>query len=353
MRHQNSLSRLRARLNQVRPPEVHLGSTTTNRTAAGLDYPLGLSALQYFGAVFAVLLTVFLIANPAIAADDGEMVEVTLSLWAAIVLGVVEGVTEYLPVSSTGHLLVTTELLGLGSTEEAEKALDTYAICIQAGAILAVFVLYRERIRQMVDGILGRSEEGRTVLFGVIVAFIPTAIIALSLIGFVRTRLFGLLPIGVAWLVGGIVILVLTSSGVLDRGGLELGQITARHAALIGIAQAIALWPGVSRSLVTIIAGVLVGLSLKAAVEFSFLLGLVTLGAATAKESLDNGGQLIDTFGWQTPAVGLVVAFVAAVLSVKLMVSWLQEKGLNVFGYYRIVIGVLALVVYGAESLAN
>lgn len=316
-----------------------------------------LTSLRWPGAQLAaaaavVVFGILIIANPVHATDDGGMTE-TLSIWAAIILGLVEGITEYLPVSSTGHLLVTNELLGLGTTEEAEDALETYAICIQAGAILAVFVVYRERIRQMVDGILGRSEEGRTVLFGVIIAFIPTAIIALSLIDRVRGALFGLVPIGIAWLVGGIVILVLTASGILDRGGIELGEITARHAVLIGIAQAIALWPGVSRSLVTIIAGVLVGLSLRSAVEFSFLLGLVTLGAATAKESLDNGGQLIETFGWQTPAVGLVVAFVSAVLSVKLMVSWLQEKGLNIFGYYRIVIGIMALVASGAGSLAN
>ncbi|MEM7323212.1 MAG: undecaprenyl-diphosphate phosphatase, partial [Actinomycetota bacterium] len=167
-----------------------------------------------------------------------------LSVFAAIVLGLVEGLTEYLPVSSTGHLLVTNEILGLAQTEEAETALDTYAICIQAGAIAAVFVLYRERIRQMLDGLLGRSEEGRQVLLGVIVAFIPTAIIGLALVDLVRERLFGIGPIAAAWLVGGIGILFLTRSGVMNRGGLELGQLTARHAVIIGVAQAIAMWPG-------------------------------------------------------------------------------------------------------------
>ncbi len=271
-----------------------------------------------------------------------------LSVWAAIVLGLVEGLTEYLPVSSTGHLLVTNKILGLGQTEQAETALETYAICIQSGAILAVFVLYRQRVRQMIDGLLGRSEEGRRVLFGVIVAFIPTAIIGLALIGVVRDRLFGIGPIAAAWLVGGLAILALTRSGVMERGGLDLGDITARHAVIIGIAQSIALWPGVSRSLITIVAAVLVGLSLRAAVEFAFLLGLVTLGAATAVTALTEGGQLVDLYGWFTPAIGLVVAFLSALASIKWMVSWLQDRSFEVFGYYRIVIGVVA---FGALAI--
>jgi undecaprenyl-diphosphatase len=271
-----------------------------------------------------------------------------LSIWAAIILGLVEGLTEYLPVSSTGHLLVTNEILGLAQTEEAEQALDTYAICIQAGAIVAVFVLYWERIRQMLDGLLGRSEEGRRVLIGVIVAFIPTAIIGLALVDYVRDRLFGVGPIATAWLIGGIGILILTRTGLMDRGGIELSELTTRHALIIGVAQAIAMWPGTSRSLITIVAAVLVGLSLRAAVEFSFLLGLATLGAATVATGFTDGSQLVDLYGYATPAIGMVVAFLAALASIKWMVSWLQERSFDVFGYYRVVIGILA---FGAMAV--
>lgn len=278
-------------------------------------------------------------ALAAVAQATGASVD-ELAIWQASILGLVEGLTEYLPVSSTGHLLVTNEILGLAETEAAETALDTYAICIQAGAIAAVFVLYRERIRQMIDGLLGRSVEGRTVLTAVIVAFVPTAIIGLFIVGFVRDRLFGMTPIAAAWLVGGVAILGLTRSGVMSRGGIELHEITARHAFIIGVAQSIAMWPGVSRSLITIVAAVLVGLSLRAAVEFAFLLGLVTLGAATAATAVSDGGQLIDLYGWTSPLVGAVVAFVAALASIKWMVSWLQQRSFDVFGYYRIVIGI-------------
>ncbi len=288
-------------------------------------------------------------ALPAAAQSGGG--EAGLSVLAAVILGLVEGLTEFLPVSSTGHLLVANEVLDLGGTEAADQALDAYAICIQAGAILAVLVLYQERVRQMIDGLLGRSDEGRVVLVAVVAAFIPTAIIGLALRGVVRDRLFGAGPVAIAWLVGGLAILALVKTGLLERAGVELGRITTRQAVLIGILQAVALWPGVSRSLVTIVAGVLVGLSLRAAVEFSFLLGLVTLSAATVLTAISEGDLLIDTFGIVTPLVGLVVAFVAAVISVRWMVTWLQSRGLDVFGYYRVVIALAAFAAIGVGWL--
>ena len=285
-------------------------------------------------------------ALPAAAQGDDSST-LGLSVFAAVVLGLVEGLTEYLPVSSTGHLLVTNELLGLGGTEETDAALEAYAICIQAGAILAVLVLYQQRIRQIVDGLLGRSEDGRRILLAVVAAFGPTALIALAFGGIVRDNLFGVIPIAVAWLVGGIAILFLTRSGVLRRSGIELWEITWRQAVIIGLAQTIALWPGVSRSLITIVAAVLVGLTLRAAVEFSFLLGLVTLTAATGLTALTEGGLLFDEFGVVTPIIGLVVAFVAAVASVRWMVAWLEQRSFDVFGYYRIAIGIGALAAVG------
>ncbi|MCP5028735.1 MAG: undecaprenyl-diphosphate phosphatase [Actinomycetia bacterium] len=311
-----------------------------------------LSCLATFGLLALPALLIAAVEGPAGAADSVTSPEtVSLSAFAAIVLGLVEGLTEYLPVSSTGHLLVAQEILGLGGTEESDLALETYAICIQAGAILAVVFLYWGRIRQMIDGVLGRSDEGRTVSIAVIVAFVPTAIIGLFIQGFVRDRLFGVAPIAAAWLVGGLGILLLTRVRFLERAGIELGTITARQAIAIGGLQAIAMWPGVSRSLTTIVAGVLVGLSLRAAVEFSFLLGLVTLSAATAYEGLQNGSSLIDTFGIATPLLGLVVAFVSAVIAVRWMVSWLEQRSLNVFGFYRIAIGLAAFAALGAGWL--
>ncbi len=277
--------------------------------------------------------------------------DVELTIIEAVILGLVEGLTEYLPVSSTGHLLVTNELLGLNDTQASEDAINTYAICIQVGAIIAVLFLYWERIRQMIDGLLGRSEEGRRILIAVIIAFVFTAIIGLSGESFVKENLFGVAPIAGAWIVGGIGILVLSRTGWFDRTTKELGSLTWQNAVVIGLIQAIAMWPGVSRSMITIFAAVLVGLSLRAAVEFSFLLGLLTLTAATVWEGLRGGEELVETFGITTPLIGLVVAFVSAVASVKWMVSWLNDKGFEVFGWYRVAIGILAFILLGANVI--
>ncbi len=287
--------------------------------------------------------------TPAAAQTTGD--GTGLSVFAAIVLGLVEGITEYLPISSTGHLLVANQILGLGGTESADRSLEAYAICIQAGAILAVFVVYLDRIKQMFDGLLGRSEEGKQILLAVIVAFVPTALIAVVIFDLVREQLFGVTPIAAAWLVGGLVILALSRSGFFDRAGVDLTQITLQQAALIGVMQALAVWPGTSRSLVTIIAGVLVGLSLRAAVEFSFLLGLITLSAATVFAGLKDGQELIDNFGYLTPLVGLIVAFISAVVAVRWMVAWLNDRGFEVFGWYRLAIGAGAFAAIGVGWL--
>ncbi|MDE0804432.1 MAG: undecaprenyl-diphosphate phosphatase [Acidimicrobiales bacterium] len=266
-----------------------------------------------------------------------------LSAFHAIILGLVEGLTEFLPISSTGHLLAAQRLLGLGGTTETDMALDTYAICIQAGAILAVLVLYRARVTQVVQGLFGRSEDGRRLLVALAAAFLPAAVIGVALSDPIRSVLFGVGPVAGAWIVGGLLILRVTRQPWSRSGTTAIEQLTIPHALIIGVAQAAALWPGVSRSLVTILAALALGYTMRAAVEFSFLLGLITLAAATAYEGIRSGDQLVATFGIATPFLGLVVAFVSAVVAVRWMVTWLQSRGLEVFGWYRIAIGVAAV----------
>jgi len=278
-------------------------------------------------------------------------VDETLALWEAVVLGLVEGITEFLPISSTGHLLVTNSLLGLDDTAASEAAIETYTICIQAGAILAVVFLYWGRVRQMLDGLLGRDVEGRNIFVAIGAAFVPTAVIGLTLGDAVKDQFFGAVPVALAWLAGGVVIVELHRRGWLGRAGAELGTLGVSSAALIGVAQALALWPGVSRSLVTIIAGVAVGLTLRAAVEFSFLLGFVTLSAATLLEGYRNGQELIDAFGWFTPLAGLVVAWISAMVAVRWMVAWLESRGFGAFGYYRLGAGAATLALAAAAVI--
>ncbi len=289
--------------------------------------------------------------TPVAAFQDAGADAIELTVLQAIILGLVEVLTEYLPVSSTGHLLVTNELLGLNETQASEDAINTYAICIQVGAIIAVLFLYWDRIRQMLDGLLGRSEEGRRILIAVLIAFFFTAVIGLTLDDIIKEYLFGVPPIAAAWIVGGLGILYLSRTGWFDRTTNELGALTWQNAVVIGLIQAVAMWPGVSRSMITIFAAVLVGLSLRAAVELSFLLGLITLTAATAYEGLQGGEELVDTFGWFTPLVGLVVAFISAMAAVKWMVAWLNDRGFEVFGWYRIGVGVLAFILLGVGAI--
>ena len=257
----------------------------------------------------------------------------------AAVLGVVEGVTEYLPISSTGHLLIAERILDVGQGDADREAINSYTVIIQLGAILAVLVVSWRRVIQVLKGLVGRSEPGRRLLMALVVAFVPAAIIGKGGEKIISDRLLKPWPVVAAWIVGGVVLLVLWPR-LAARAGHALESLTLRQAGCIGLAQVLALWPGTSRSLVTIMAGLAVGLELVAAVEFSFLLGLVTLGAATAYEGLTNGSTVIDRFGTGTPLVGIVVAAVAAFVSVRWMLGWLRGRGLAVFGWYRIGVGL-------------
>lgn len=268
-----------------------------------------------------------------------------LSVFEAIVLGVVEGITEYLPVSSTGHLLVVGELLGLG--DGAEQALDTFSIAIQFGAILAVLVLYRSRVASVARGLMGRDETGRAVATRVALAFLPAATVGLVAGDVLKDALFGPVPVTIAWAVGGVFLLVWRP----HTGHLSLENMPLRAAIVIGVAQVAALWPGVSRSLVTLVAALAVGLSLSAAVEFSFLLGVVTLSAATVLDLGRNGGDMVDAFGVATPLIGLVTAFVTAMVAVKWMVTWLETKSLRIFGWWRLAAAGAATVMLVTGAL--
>jgi undecaprenyl-diphosphatase len=275
-----------------------------------------------------------------------------LSFVQAVILGLVEGFTEFLPISSTGHLLVTARILDVGQHGAAKDAVKSYEIAIQAGAILAVLGLYRHRLATMVEGAVGRSVDGRRVLIGVVIAFVPAAIVGVLAEKIIKDLLFGVWPVVAAWVVGGVLILVLSRNGVLHpKGGLGLEQLTPRHALIIGAAQVLALWPGTSRSLVTIAAALLIGFSMAAAVEFSFLLGFLTLGAATAYQILQDGKTMIDAFGWFTPLVGLVVALLAAAASIKWMVGYLQRHDLSIFGWYRIAIAAVVTLLVATNTV--
>ncbi|NOX81002.1 MAG: undecaprenyl-diphosphate phosphatase [Deltaproteobacteria bacterium] len=293
--------------------------------------------------------------------DSGKKSAMTTG--QAAILGVVEGLTEYLPVSSTGHLLLAERIMGIGYStaksaaekERTKEASDAYTICIQAGAIIAVLGLYFLRVKQMIRGLMGKDPEGRRMLINVAAGFLPAAVIGLLFNNIIKSYLFGPWPVISAWFAGGVAILAvswgLRGNHREAHSGMSLNELTWKMALIIGFAQCIAMWPGVSRSLVTIVGGLLVGMSMAAAVEFSFLLGVVTLGAATAYDGLRHGHIMLQTFSGTSLAVGVVFAFIAAVLSVKWMVSYLNNHGLAVFGYYRVALAVVAAVLISTRMI--
>ncbi len=262
----------------------------------------------------------------------------------ALLLGLVEGLTEYLPVSSTGHLILAAEALGRGG----DPALKSFEIVIQAGAILAVLGLYRQRVQQMVLGLFGRSDAGRKLLINLVVAFMPAAVLGVLLHGWIKSYLTAPLPVALALLVGGGVMLALRPLyRKRNESGKDIDALTVRQSLIIGCTQCLAMWPGTSRSLVTILAGLGIGLSPVAAAEFSFLLALPTLGGATVYELLSSGGALFEGVGPGAFAAGLAMAFVSAALAVKAFVGWLTRHGLEPFGFYRIALAIAVLVFWG------
>ncbi|MEY4763047.1 MAG: hypothetical protein RLZZ200_2903 [Pseudomonadota bacterium] len=263
-----------------------------------------------------------------------------MDLIQALILGLVEGITEYLPVSSTGHLLMAQHLLGI----EENEVSHAYAIAIQAGAILAVLGLYRERVGGMLRGLAGRDAAGLKLAQCVVVAFLPAAVVGLLFDRKIEQVLFGVKPVIGAWVVGAALILALSGWIRRHREGQDLSGLDLKAALLIGLAQTLALLPGTSRSLVAILGGLAVGLSLSAAVEFAFLLGLITLSAATGYKSLQVGPGMVAAYGLMPLVAGFLMAWISAAIAVKWMVAWLNRHGLSLFAWWRLAAAALALL---------
>ncbi len=291
-----------------------------------------------------------------------------MTILDSIILGIVEGLTEYLPVSSTGHLIIAQYLLGLPDSE----AMKAFHICIQSGAIIAVLGLYYSRVKQMTLGTLQAAKNmfradatpeerypvGARILVNIIVAFMPALVLGLLFNDFIKSVLFNAPTVTTTWALGGIVILLFVrarkKSGK-EFAGQSLDELTWRGALKVGFMQSIAMCPGVSRSLMTMLGGLFAGLSVAAAVEFSFLLGLLTLGAATVHDAWKHGGEMLSTIGWLPLVVGTATAWLSAVIAVKWMVGYLNRHSLSIFGWYRIgaAIVMLILIFTGLEFSAD
>jgi undecaprenyl-diphosphatase len=265
-----------------------------------------------------------------------------MPLLTAVLLGILEGLTEFLPVSSTGHLVLAGRWLGLS---DSDPATASFEIVVQLGAILAVLAHYRALLAERVRGLFQGERAARDLLVALLLAFAPAAATGYLLHKTIKAHLFGALPVAAALVVGGVVMIVVERvrrhRAVSGLEGLE--HVTPRRALTIGLAQCLAMWPGTSRSMCTIVAGQLTGLSTETAAEFSFLLALPTLGAATVFEGLKARHELLANVGWTSLIVGLVVSFVVAWAVIASFLRYLKARGLEPFGWYRVVLGLVVL----------
>jgi len=259
-------------------------------------------------------------------------------LWTAIVLGVVEGITEFLPISSTGHLLLLGELLKFeGSVSHA------FEIVIQLGAILAAVFAFKGRFFALLPSFEGQSSglSGYSGCQKLILATVPVLVIGALFHKQIKGELFSSFPIAVAFILGGIVMLLVERK---NRSlGRDVDEITTKDAVIIGVAQALALWPGISRSGVTIVAAMLLGINRRASAEFSFLIAVPVMVAAAGHSIIGN----YSSFSYEQTTlllVGFIVSFLSALLAIKAFLLFLNSFTLRPFAYYRIALGVMILV---------
>lgn len=300
-----------------------------------------------------------------------------LSYGEAVVLGLVEGVTEFLPISSTGHLILASHFLELDSQEPlhdhngdslwntppspdypegnpftVKSAVDAYTVVIQAGAIAAVALLYWPNIFSILLGVLGKSREGLMLGRNLLAAFLPAVVLGLLLEEIIDTWLFNYGTVTAALFLGGLLMLGVErwrkgkSRAVEAEAGPDLHELSLKQSLLIGLFQCVAMWPGMSRSMMTIVGGYVSGLSPRRAAEFSFLLGLPTLTGAALYKGLGAGPNMLEALGWSPVILGCIVAAVSAGLAVKWMVGYLTRHGLALFAWYRIALAGVLLILF-------
>ncbi len=263
------------------------------------------------------------------AALLAPLVQPVLDATHAVVLGIVEGITEFLPISSTAHLILVSHALGIKETD----FLKSFEIIIQLGAILSVVVLYWNRFLHL------------EVLKKLVVAVIPTGVIGLTVYKAIKGYLLGNVAVVLTTLlVGGVALILFERFQQRDDRDVDFTEITYRKAFLIGLFQAIAVIPGVSRSAATIVGGSFLGVSKRTIVEFSFMLAVPTMLAASGLELLKNRSALDGNL--TILGIGFVVSFITAILAIKSFLGYIKKRDFSAFGWYRIVLAVVFYLVF-------
>lgn len=269
------------------------------------------------------------------------MTEATMQLIKAFFLGIVEGITEFLPISSTGHLIIVGKWIEFTSTEG-----KVFEVVIQLGSILAVMWLFRARLIQMITGTLKRNPVEMAFTRNLIIAFLPSAIIGFLFIKMIKALFFQPVVVVVTLILGGLIMLWVERVRAPGQHNLRvitaptLESISAKQALIVGFAQCLAMIPGTSRSGATIIGGMLAGIERKTATEFSFFLAMPTMLAAASYDMYKNAG-LISQADMLAIVVGFVTAFVSALFVVRAVLAFISKHTYRAFGWYRIALGIV------------
>ena len=259
-------------------------------------------------------------------------------IWVAIILGIVEGITEYLPVSSTGHLILATELLGFDQSEW-----EVFNIAIQPAAILAIVVLYWRTFWDVAKGLFGLERGAIHFVRNLAVAFFPAVVLGLAFGDVIEMMLGNAVLVCWTLIIGGVAILAIERWARPPATGAGVSGVPLLTSALIGLVQCLAMIPGVSRSGATIMGAMAFGVDRKTAAEFSFFLAVPTLSGATVYQLYKHGGGLT-LHDWQLIGVGSAVGFVVALVVVKLFVEIVTRIGFAPFAWYRIIAGGAGLI---------
>ena len=262
------------------------------------------------------------------------------TLLIAIILGIVEGVTEFLPVSSTGHLILATELLGFDAGKWA-----AFNVIIQLGAILAIVVLYWRTFWAVLEGLIRSNPMSWRFFRNILIGFLPSAILGFLLIKYVEALLGNAVVVAWAFILGGIAILIIERM-VKNTPTVGVAEMPVKTAVGVGLVQCLSMIPGVSRSGATIMGGLSLGVERRTAAEFSFFLAIPTMLGSTTLELARHHDELLagaSGVGFGTVAVGFVVSFAVAIVVVKAFVHYISRHGFAPFAWYRIAAGAVAL----------
>lgn len=304
-------------------------------------------------AIIYVLLALYLsIAPKAIGIEQVNQVNSSetpkiLSYKETLILGIIQGITEFLPVSSTGHLIITNHALELDTQEDnIKEALDAYAIIIQGGTILAILLLYWKTILGIIHGILGRNTWGKKLARNLILAFLPAASLGIILGNWIENHLFNIESIIIALITGSGIIWIIEKIRKKNThlnnktNTLDLNDLSIHQSLTIGALQCLAMWPGTSRSMMTIVGGYIVGLSPTKAAEFSFLLGFITLSSASAYKIFSQGTTILKILNLGPAIFGCTIAFITGALVIRWLINYLNGHGLMLFAWYRVILAL-------------